>query len=105
MFGESYLGKRIYDTLSVIELLKSKGCEKINLYGNYQGAIIGIFVAFLSDVISKVYLEKLLDSFSALSRKISTGVPSSNLPKGILKITDIPEIIDALKKKKELIIL
>ncbi|HOC02151.1 MAG TPA: alpha/beta hydrolase family protein [Candidatus Ratteibacteria bacterium] len=105
MFGESYLGKRIYDTLSVIELLKSKGCEKINLYGNYQGAIIGIFVAFLSDVISKVYLEKLLDSFSALSRKISTGVPSSNLPKGILKITDIPEIIDAVKKKKELIIL
>ncbi|MCX7705240.1 MAG: prolyl oligopeptidase family serine peptidase, partial [bacterium] len=67
MFGESYLGKRIYDVLCTVELFKSKGCERINLYGNHQGAIIGLFVALLSEEVTDVYLEKLPESFAKLA--------------------------------------
>lgn len=100
MFGESYLGKRIYDGLSTIELLKSKGCKKINLYGRNQAAILGIFIAFFSDIVKRVYLENIPESFLSLSKVVSTQLPSVNFPKGILKITDIPEILSAIRKNK-----
>jgi len=97
MFGESYLGKRIFDVLSTIQLIKSKGCKTINLYGNRQGAIIGLFVALFSEEIKNIYLEKLPESFSKLAQVPSTKLPSSNFQKGLLKITDIPEIIKEIK--------
>ncbi len=99
MFGESYLGKRVFDVLSVIELLKSKGCRSTNLYGNRQGAILALFVCVFSDLVKSVYFEKLPESFSKLFRAISTDLTSVNLLKGILKIADIPEILEFLKKR------
>lgn len=105
MFGESYAGKRIYDTLSVIELFVSKGCKKINIYGNKQGAINGLFTAFFSNFVKEVYLSNLPKSFGSLCRIISTNLPSANFPEGILKITDIPEIVDILKKNKKTLVL
>ncbi|MCM8789256.1 MAG: prolyl oligopeptidase family serine peptidase, partial [Candidatus Omnitrophica bacterium] len=102
MFGESYLGKRIYDALAVIELLKSKGCEQINLFGNGQGAIIGLFVSFFSDVVKCAYLRNLPESFRALASAKSTNLPCASLPYGILKIADIPEIVELIRKKKKL---
>ncbi|MCM8759250.1 MAG: hypothetical protein NC906_05705 [Candidatus Omnitrophica bacterium] len=101
MFGESYLGKRIYDVLSVIELFISKGCKKINLYGNKQGAIIAIFVALFSEKVKKVYLEGEPESFNNLCKIASTSLPLANFPAGILKITDIPEILNILKKNRD----
>ncbi|MCM8815709.1 MAG: hypothetical protein NC931_07020, partial [Candidatus Omnitrophica bacterium] len=100
MFGESYLGKRTYDVLSVIELFQSKGCEKIVLYGDGQGAIIGLFVSLFSNKVESVFLKKLPESFYALASAKSTNIPSACLPHGILKITDIPEIIEILRKEK-----
>jgi len=99
MFGESYLGKRVYDVLSVIKLLNSKGCKRINLYGIGQGAIIGVFVCLFSDIIIKAFFKDLPESFFSLTKIPSTNLPSSNFPKGILKITDIPEILELLEKR------
>ncbi|HXK45106.1 MAG TPA: prolyl oligopeptidase family serine peptidase, partial [bacterium] len=105
MFGETYFGKRIFDVLSVIKLLEEKGCKTINLYGNHQGALIGLFVAFLSVPVKKVYLKNLPESFCSLCKKLSTELPSANFPKGIMKITDIPEILNYLKKTKEAVVI
>ncbi|HOK56602.1 MAG TPA: alpha/beta hydrolase family protein [bacterium] len=105
LFGESYLGKRIYDVLSVINLLNYLGCKRINLYGNRQGAIISLFVCLFSDLIERINLNKLPDSFYSLIKKPYTKLPSSNFPKGILKITDIPEILKIVEKKSEIKIL
>ncbi|HOK79851.1 MAG TPA: prolyl oligopeptidase family serine peptidase [bacterium] len=105
MFGESYIGKRIFDVLSTIELLKNKNCKTINLYGNHQGALLGLFVAFLSDVVKTIYLKNLPESFFNLCKTVSTPLPSANFPRGILKITDIPEILNYLKKNKKIIVI
>jgi hypothetical protein len=102
LFGESYLGKRVYDVLSVLKLLNSKGCKKINLYGNCQGAIIGIFVSLFSDLIKSVSFKNLPESIHSLIEKPYVKLPSSNFPKGILKITDIPEILDVIGKRIEI---
>ncbi len=105
MLGKSYLGMRIYDVLSVIELFKAKGCKKINLYGHSQGAIIGLFVCLFSDSIEKVFLNNLPQSFHSLASVPSTNLPSVNFPEGILRITDIPEILKIIRKHKEVRIL
>ena len=99
LFGESYLGKRVYDVLSVLKLLNSKGCKRINLYGNCQGAIIGVFVSLFSDLIKSVSFKNLPESFYSLIEKPYVKLPSSNFPKGILKITDIPQILDVVRKR------
>lgn len=98
LFGETYLGKRVYDVLSIIKLLNSKGCEKINLYGNGSGAIIGLFVSLFSESVKKLTLKNIPESYYSLTKIPSVKIPSSSLPKGILKITDIPEIIEFFKK-------
>ncbi|MGB9643339.1 MAG: hypothetical protein ACPL3Q_09140 [Candidatus Ratteibacteria bacterium] len=82
MFGEIYPGKRIFDVLSTIELLKNKSCKIINLYGNRQAALIGLFVAFLSNAVEAFYLKNLPESFSAPCKTVSTQLPSVNFPKG-----------------------
>jgi len=99
LLGESYLGKRIYDVLSVLKLLNSKGCNKVNLYGNNQGAIISIFVCLFSELIKNLFLKNLPESFYSLIEKPYVKLPSPNFPKGILKITDIPEILEVVKKR------
>ncbi|MCS7180382.1 MAG: hypothetical protein NZ891_03420, partial [bacterium] len=101
LFGESYLGKRIYDVLSVLKLLNSLGCERINLFGNGQGAIIGIFVCLFSESIKSFRFKKLPDSFYSLIKRPYIKLPSANFPKGILKITDIDEILSLVEKKIE----
>jgi len=105
MFDETYLGKRIYDVLTSIELLKSKGCKEIVLYGNRQGAIIGLFVSFFCADVKKVFLKNLPESFKKMAAAVSNNLPSVNFPKGILKITDIPEMLEIIKKEKEVITL
>jgi len=102
LFGESYIGKRVYDALSVIKLLESLGSKRINLYGNKQGAIISIFVCLFSDLIKSATFKKLPYSFYSLIKSPYTKLPSSNFPKSILKITDIPEMLDSVKKKTEI---
>ncbi|MCM8833079.1 MAG: hypothetical protein NC816_04065 [Candidatus Omnitrophica bacterium] len=101
LFGESYLGKRVYDVLSVIKLLNYLGCKRINLYGNCQGAIISIFVCLFSDLVKTCSLRKLPISFYSLVKKPYLKLPSSNFVKGILNITDIDEILEVISKKIE----
>ncbi|MCM8818490.1 MAG: acetylxylan esterase [Candidatus Omnitrophica bacterium] len=105
LFEESYLGKRIYDVLCVIKLLNSKGCEIINLYGDGIGSIISLFVSLFSNSIKKLTLKNLPDSYFSLTKIPSVKIPCSSMPKGILKITDIPEIIEFLKKNVEICLL
>ncbi|MCM8802739.1 MAG: hypothetical protein NC827_05465, partial [Candidatus Omnitrophica bacterium] len=102
LFGESYLGKRVYDVLSVIKLLNHLGCKRINLFGNCQGAIISIFVCLFSDLIKSCSLKKLPLSFYSLIKKPYVKLPSVNFVKGILKITDIDEILEIISEKIEI---
>ncbi|MFN4227452.1 MAG: alpha/beta hydrolase family protein [Candidatus Ratteibacteria bacterium] len=101
LFGESYLGKRVYDVLSVIKLLNHYGCKRINLYGNRQGAIISVFVCLFSDLVKSCSLKKLPLSFYSLIKKPYVKLPSANFVKGILKITDIDEILEIIGRKIE----
>lgn len=99
LYGESYFGKRVYDVISVIELIKTKGCRKINLYGNGQGGLIGLFVSLFTDIVDEIFIKDVPASFYSLLQTHSPELPSSGCIRDIIKITDIPEIVNNLQKK------
>jgi cephalosporin-C deacetylase-like acetyl esterase len=102
MLGENYLGRRVFDVLQVLKLLKSEGAEEIYLYGRRQGAILALFTAVLDDGIKKVFLKELPESFLSLTQMPVVDLPAASFPFGILKEFDIPDCLKALGKRYSL---
>ena len=95
--NESMLGRRVYDILCAIKLLKAYGNEKIILTGSGIGLIPALLAAFLTD-------EKVIPSFgerirtwkdSALSTR--DMLPQSMGNFNILALTDLDEIQDLVE--------
>lgn len=102
MFGESYIGGRIFDILRTIELLKSGGAREISLSGRGQGAILAALTAALLPEIKKVVLSDAPDSFRSWIDDRICNWPSSNIIVGVLKHFDLPELYAHLGNRLEI---
>ncbi|MCR5382411.1 MAG: alpha/beta hydrolase family protein [Lentisphaeria bacterium] len=92
MFGESYLGRRVFDVLRTIQLLKSEGAKKIHLYGRGQGAIIAAFAGMLDDAVVTVTLADTPKSFQEWTDYAIPSWPSAMMPWAVLKSFDLPDL-------------
>lgn len=103
LLGESFLGRRVFDVLRTLDLLVAEGARKINLYGRGQGAIHALFAGALHDRVTQVTLKNGPLSYHAWTQTPLVDWPVANLPKGVLKTFDLPDLINYLGKKITLI--
>lgn len=99
LLGESYLGRRVHDALTVIDLLVGEGAKRVHLYGRGQGALIALFAAILHPRVQQTNLKNLPPSFEQWARTPVVAWPSANMVRGILKEMDIPDCLRALGSK------
>jgi hypothetical protein len=103
LLGESFLGRRIHDVLSTLDLLVFEGAKKIHLYGRGQGAIHALFAGFLHPNTTTVTLKNGLLSYHDWTQTPLVEWPAANLPRGVLNTFDLPDLIKTLGKKITLI--
>jgi len=103
MLGQSFIGRRVHDVLSTVDLLAHEGAEKIHLYGRGQGAIHALFAGFLHSAVTTVTLKNYPQSFHAWTQTPLVSWPTANIPRGVLASYDLPDLMHALDKKLELI--
>ena len=102
MLDRPYIGRRVHDLLSVLELLKSKGYRKIHLHGRGMGAILAAFAACLHDAVSQVSLHDALLSYHELTQSPIFDWPFSFLPWDVMHHFDLPDCYRLLHRKKKL---
>ncbi|MDE2700377.1 MAG: hypothetical protein OXI23_16010, partial [Gemmatimonadota bacterium] len=103
MLGQSFLGRRVHDVLSTLDLLVYEGAKKIHLYGRGQGAIHALFAGFLHSAVTTVTLKNYPQSYRVWTQTPLVSWPAANIPRGVLTSYDLPDLIHALDKKLELI--
>ena len=103
LFGESYLGRRVHDLLSTLDLLVAEGAKKIHLYGRGQGALIALYASLLHDAISSLALKNAPLSYHAWTQVPLVAWPAANFPCNVLADFDIPDMIRARGRKINLI--
>jgi hypothetical protein len=96
LFGESYLGRRVYDVLRTLDLLKAEGAKTVHLYGCGQGAILAMFVALLRDEVASVTLKNGPQSYREWTQAPLVMWPAANFLRGALKVFDLPDILNEL---------
>jgi len=103
LLGESYLGRRVHDVLSVVALLRAEGASKVRLYGRGQGAIIALFAGLIDGKMASVSLVNAPLSYGAMTRQPLVAWPAACFAPGVLHHFDLPECYRALGAKVELI--
>lgn len=103
MLGRSFLGRRVHDVLSTLDLLADEGAKSIHLYGRGQGAIHALFAGFLHPTVTAVTLKNYPESYRAWTQTPLVNWPVANIPRGVLTSFDLPDLMGALDKKLELI--
>ena len=103
MLGQSFLGRRVHDVLSTVDLLAHEGAEKIHLYGRGQGAIHALFAGFLHSAVTTITLKNYPLSYHAWTQTPLVSWPTANVPRGVLTAFDLPDLMDVVDKKLELI--
>ena len=99
LLDESYLGRRIFDALSVIRLLENEGAKEIHLYGRGQGAIIALFTGVINDNITSVTLKNAPESYDSWVHSPLVSWPSANFLRGVLKKFDLPDCMKIIEDK------
>ena len=103
LLGESYLGRRVHDVLSVAALLRAEGAAKVRLYGRGQGAVIALFAGLLDGKLAPVSLKNAPLSYGAMTRQALVAWPAANFAPGVLHHFDLPDCYRALGARVELI--
>ena len=96
MFGESYMGRRVYDILRTMDLLAAEGATSIELVGRGQGAILAAFAAMMRPQVAKVTLFDAPASFREWIDAKVCDWPAASFPLGVLKLFDLPDLYAAL---------
>ena len=97
MLNESMTGKRVKDVLCAVELLYAQGAKEITLSCSGIGVIPAVFAAFLSEKPVKIKLPEKFTTYREALADDFAPIPQSMIPPGILKLTDLDEIIKFLK--------
>ena len=103
LFGESYLGRRVHDVLSAIDLLTQGGATSVDLCGRGQGAIIALYAALLHGTVKHVTLKNAPLSYDEWAHSILVQWPAANAPRGVLRHFDLPDCVRALGKRVKLV--
>ena len=91
MWNEPLIGRRV---LAAIKFLKAQGVKTITLRSEGLGIIPAVFAAVLSDVPVKLYLEdQKIPTYTGHVLDPAAPIPQSFVPGGILKVTDLDELI------------
>jgi dienelactone hydrolase len=104
MLGQSYLGRRVYDVLCTMDLLRDGGAESIHLYGRGQGALLALFAALLdvAELGAQVASVTLKNGPSSLLEWTQTPLvtwPAANFCRGILEVCDLPDCVRVLRER------
>lgn len=100
MLGQSYVGRRVHDVLTTLDLLVASGTKEIHLIGRGLGSVLAAFAGALHPNVSRVTLKHHLPSFESLATANATYWPLSSLPRGILKTFDLPDVYQLLTSKQ-----
>lgn len=103
MYGECYLGKRVFDVLRVMQLLGERGYEEFHLAGRGRGSLIALFAAVLDERVAQVTLKHAPLSYFDMTQDEDYTWPLSAMVWGILQKLDLPDCYRALGKKLTLI--
>jgi hypothetical protein len=93
----------LHDVLSTMDLLVHEGAKEIHLYGRGQGAILALFAGFLHNNVASVTLKNAPESYSLWAHTPLVAWPAANFPKGVLKVLDLPDCMEALGDKLKVI--
>jgi len=96
LFRESYLGRRVYDTLRTLDLLSTAGAQQIHLYGRGQGALIALFAALLHPQVKSVTLKNAPHSYQEWTQVPLVGWPAANFLPHVLEHFDLEDCVRAL---------
>ena len=103
LLGQSFLGCRVYDILTTLDLLVHEGARKVHLYGRGQGALLALFAGLLHPKVTAMALKNAPLSYRSWLKVPIVRWPTANIPWGIYKQFDIPDCLRALGNKVRLI--
>lgn len=103
MFGESYLGRRVLDVLSTLNLLYNEGAQEVRLYGRGQGAILALFAGLLDPRVAKVVLKNAPASFQEWATVPIVQWPATNVVPGVLKHLDVADCLRVLGERAQVV--
>ena len=103
LLGESYIGRRVHDTLATIDLLVATGARQIRLYGRGQGALVALFASLLHDAVKSVTLKNAPLAYREWTRAPLVFWPSTCFLRDALSRFDLPDLVRALGRRVRLI--
>jgi len=96
LLGESYLGRRVYDVLCALALLRQEGARQVALYGRGQGALLALLVGVLDPDLCAVTLKNGPPSLLAWAEAPLVAWPSACFLRGALLAFDLEDCRRAL---------
>jgi hypothetical protein len=99
MLGQSYLGRRVYDVLSAMDLLVDRGARSIHLYGRGQGALLALFAALYHEGVASVTLKNGPRSVIEWTQVPRVTWPAANFVRGLLAVCDLPDCLRVLRER------
>ena len=99
LFGESLLGRRVFDLLRVIELLCASGAKDIRLYGRGQGALLALFGGVLHAAVTRVELRHGPSCYRDWTRAPLVAWPAASFLRGVLRWFDLPDLASLLGER------
>ena len=102
MLNESYLGRRVFDTMKTLDFLLVYGVTEVQLIGRGLGSITAAFAALLHPSAPHVTLVNYLPDYEQITRVPQYAWPLSSLLRGCLKTFDLPDVYQALDGRLQL---
>ena len=103
LLGQSYLGRRLHDVLSVLDLLVAAGARRVRLYGRGQGALPALYAALLHDNVASTALKNAPLSYQEWTQTPLVTWPAACFIPGVLADFDLPDCLRALGSKVRLV--
>ena len=97
MSVESYLGRRVHDSLSGLDLLFGEGAQKVHPHGRGHGVLITLCVALLNVHSGMVTLYNAPLSYTAWCKDPLVAWPAANFLRGALRYFDLPDLYRSAK--------
>jgi dienelactone hydrolase len=99
LFGESYMGRRVFDLLRTLELLCAAGAKDIRLYGRGQGALLALFAGVLHPAVTRIELRHGPSCYRDWIRAPLVAWPAANFLRGVLRSFDLPDLMDLVQDR------
>lgn len=101
LLGEPLIGRRVYDVLCAMKLLRENGVRELTLRASGYGMIPAVFAAVLSPEPVKLVLGGKIITYEEAGHCLRSPIPQSFVPEGILKLADLDELIKLCNYFKE----